>query len=78
MISYFTVTSNNYNSQSCAHVTACDYHVAILALIAIEGMNIVELFTRAKRLQQTAAAKVGEEIEVITIDKSDSELKYEM
>ena len=48
---------------------------------SIEEMNIVELFTRAnlaKHLQQAAAAKVGEEIEVITIDKSDSELEYEM
>ena len=42
---------------------------------SIEEMSIVELFSRAKRLQQTAAAKVGEEIEVITIDKSDSELE---
>ena len=41
-------------------------------------MNIVELFTRGKRLQRAATAKVGEEIEVITIDKSDSEFEYEM
>ena len=48
---------------------------------SIEEMNIVELFTRAnmaKCLQQAAAAKVGEDIEVITIDKSDSELEHEM
>ena len=31
-------------------------------------MNIVELFSRAQRLQQAALAKVGEEMEVATIN----------
>lgn len=31
-------------------------------------MNIVELFSRAKRLKQAASAKVGEEMEVVTIN----------
>ena len=42
---------------------------------SIEKMSIVELFSRAKSLQQAVAAKVGEESEVITIDTSDSELE---
>ena len=30
-------------------------------------MNTVELFNRVKHLQQTASAKVGEKMEVVTI-----------
>ena len=57
-------------------MTTRDYcislHVAIYFIQSIEEMSIVELFGKAKRLQQSAAAKVGEEIKVITIDHDES------
>ena len=39
-------------------------------------MNIIELFSSAKDLQQAASAKVGEEMEVVTIN-SEVECSHE-
>ena len=51
----------------CARDYPRDYRISLHVAISIlytEEMSIVELFSRAKHLQQPAAAKVEEEIEV--------------
>ena len=57
-------------------------HVAIYFISfiphSIGEINIVELFSKAKHLQQSVAAKVGEEMEVITTNESHSESDSEV
>ena len=49
------------------HVTLQDYRDYTWQLYH-SRMNIIELFGRAKDLQQAASAKLGEEMEVVTIN----------